>query len=379
MLINAINWVRINPPNKGATNILAPLQFTMELLKQYQTAKSISQIFLLTDGAVDNERQICQYVQQQQGVVNQEKQAEAESKSSAFKVRLFTFGLGKFCNWYFLKMLAELGSGYSDCCIYPEELAKRIKILFEKCNKIYLNQIQISFPTHFKLKQIEYYPKPFPDLYANNTLIISGTYQTGSSASGASSGSSGFSDSNGSSNSFPGVLQVTGHHYQLGSIQFQSQVVIDASLPINTIFAKQKLDILQARHWLNEDDVQLKQQIINLSINESLPCRFTNMISYQVNEAPRHLRRDKKRDKVIRKEHDQHELKQHIQHNQTKVMLAAAASGFLIIGGALLLDGDLASTFNNLPIGSDDFGGDLDMDCCDDCCDNIEDLCADIF
>jgi hypothetical protein len=48
-------------------------------------------IFLITDGAVDNERDICRYMQE-----------------NGSDVRAFTLSIGPYANRYFLKMLAQV-------------------------------------------------------------------------------------------------------------------------------------------------------------------------------------------------------------------------------------------------------------------------------
>ena len=48
------------------------------------------------DGAVANERDICRYV-----------------RDTDLSARVFTLGIGTLCNTYFLKMLAQIGAGYS--------------------------------------------------------------------------------------------------------------------------------------------------------------------------------------------------------------------------------------------------------------------------
>ena len=57
-------------------------------------------IFLLTDGAVENERAICRHVE----VYHSRKLA-----AGALHARISTFAIGPFCNHFFLKQLAASG------------------------------------------------------------------------------------------------------------------------------------------------------------------------------------------------------------------------------------------------------------------------------
>ena len=61
-------------------------------------------IFLLTDGAVDNERTICRHVAAYHG---------RQLAPGALHARLSTFAIGPFCNHFFLKQLAASGVGFN--------------------------------------------------------------------------------------------------------------------------------------------------------------------------------------------------------------------------------------------------------------------------
>ncbi|XLR68593.1 hypothetical protein S83_019265 [Arachis hypogaea] len=67
---------------------------------------SVPIVFLVIDGTAEDERQICSVVKNHM--------ADGESICP----RIYTFGIGSFCNHYFLRMLAVISRG-----LY--ELAKR--------------------------------------------------------------------------------------------------------------------------------------------------------------------------------------------------------------------------------------------------------------
>ena len=72
----------------------------MQLLSAASDA--VPYVFLITDGAVDNEREIC-------------KSMEALIRTAGPRApRISTFGIGRFCNYFFLKMLASIGRGLND-------------------------------------------------------------------------------------------------------------------------------------------------------------------------------------------------------------------------------------------------------------------------
>lgn len=67
-----------------------------------RTSDSIPFIFLITDGSVEDEREICNMVK---GHI-----VDGELNSP----RICTFGIGSYINQYFLQMLANIGRGHYD-------------------------------------------------------------------------------------------------------------------------------------------------------------------------------------------------------------------------------------------------------------------------
>lgn len=73
-------------------------------------------VFLMTDGAVKNEREICQYV----GHVMDEAKAAVR-----FAPRISTIAVGRFCNHFFLKQLAVFGRGQFEVALRPYQIQQQ--------------------------------------------------------------------------------------------------------------------------------------------------------------------------------------------------------------------------------------------------------------
>ena len=74
----------------------------VDAVRHYMLAcAGIPYIFLLTDGAVENERTICRTVEAYQA---------REPAPGAMHARISTFAIGPFCNHFFLKQLAASGA-----------------------------------------------------------------------------------------------------------------------------------------------------------------------------------------------------------------------------------------------------------------------------
>merc|ERR550534_3269549 len=83
----AKEWINLNQA-RGLTDIKTPLDWAIKILNSNnQESNRMQFVVLVTDGAVSNEHEI---------VLNMEKESR--------NIRVLTFGIGRYCNWYFLKM-----------------------------------------------------------------------------------------------------------------------------------------------------------------------------------------------------------------------------------------------------------------------------------
>merc|ERR1712157_474511 len=87
-------------------------------------------IVLITDGAVHNEREICEKIE----------------SNKDMRTRFLTLGIGSYCNWFFLKMLSKLGRGFTD--------------------------IEVGL----KGDEIEIYPFPIPDLFIGAPVVVAARF-----------------------------------------------------------------------------------------------------------------------------------------------------------------------------------------------------------
>ncbi|GMQ08117.1 hypothetical protein CsSME_00051994 [Camellia sinensis var. sinensis] len=139
---NATQWISRNFIAEGGTNILLPLTQALEMLEK--TSDSIPLIFLITDGAVEDERHICNAVQ------------------------------SSYCNHYFLQMLAQIGRGYYDVAFAVDSVNFQIQRLFNAASSVILANITIDALEC--LDSLELYPNLIPDLSSGSPLIVSGRY-----------------------------------------------------------------------------------------------------------------------------------------------------------------------------------------------------------
>ncbi|KAG8636056.1 hypothetical protein MANES_16G093900v8 [Manihot esculenta] len=157
----AVEWINLNFIAGGSTNILLPLNKAMEMVSN--THGSFPVIFLITDGAVEDERHICDLME-----------SHLTGKESICP-RIYTFGIGTYCNHYFLRRLAMLSRGQYDSAYDVDSVQSQMQKLFVKGLSPLLANITID--TFDDLDDVEVYPSRIPDLSSESLLIISGRYR----------------------------------------------------------------------------------------------------------------------------------------------------------------------------------------------------------
>ncbi|XP_019463871.1 PREDICTED: uncharacterized protein LOC109362496 isoform X2 [Lupinus angustifolius] len=126
----ANEWINTNFVAAGATNISSALNKAIEMLSSARSSVPI--IFLVTDGTVEDERQICALVKNH--IVNGE----------SICPRIYTFGIGSFCNHYFLRMLAMIGRGQYDAALDVDLVKPQMLSLFDKASSLVLANIKVD-------------------------------------------------------------------------------------------------------------------------------------------------------------------------------------------------------------------------------------------
>ncbi|ONM25257.1 inter-alpha-trypsin inhibitor heavy chain-related [Zea mays] len=160
-IASATDWMNANLVAEGGTDIMHPLSEAMALLSSVHD--TLPQIYLITDGSVDDEHNICQTTKTE--VTNR------GSKSP----RISTFGLGSYCNHYFLRMLASVGKGHYNAALETASIENQIVKWFRRASSTIVENISIDAMTH--LDEFEVDSEYIPDLSANSPLCVSGKYR----------------------------------------------------------------------------------------------------------------------------------------------------------------------------------------------------------
>lgn len=235
----AVQWINRNFTAEGGTNILLPISQALKLMQK--SSDSISLVFLITDGTVEDEKDICDLVKGQ---------LTAGDLSSP---RICTFGIGSYCNHYFLQALAQIGRGYYDAAFDVGSINLRLGGLFNQAFSIILADISIS--SIGNLDSLELYPLNLPDLSSGSPLIVSGRY----------------------AGRLPDTVKVEGTLADLGKFSINAKVQNRKDIPMERVFAKRQIDVLTANAWLSGSK-QLEEKIAATSLQAGVPSEYTNMI-----------------------------------------------------------------------------------------------------
>ncbi|CAK9155194.1 unnamed protein product [Ilex paraguariensis] len=236
---NATQWISMNFIGGGDTNILLPLNQAIEMLSN--ASNCIPIIFLITDGAVEDERHICDVMKS--NLRNQ----------GSICPRIYTFGIGSFCNHYFLRMLAMIGRGHHDAAYDADMIEVRIEGLFARAASTILANIAIDNLDN--LDDLEVYPSRIPDLSSECLLIVSGRYR----------------------GEFPENLKAIGKLADMSSFTVDLKVQEAKDIPLDKVLAKQQIDLLTAQAWFSEDK-ELQEKVAKMSVQNGIVSEYTCMI-----------------------------------------------------------------------------------------------------
>lgn len=236
---NAYEWININFVAEDGTNISTPLDQAIRLVSK--TGAVLPIIFLVTDGTVEDEKNICHSMKSHL------------MKEGLTSPRIGTFGIGSYCNHYFLKMLAEIGRGYYDAAFDIDSINLRMERFIDNASSVILSDITIDALEH--LDSLELYSLHLPDLRSGSPLYVSGRYR----------------------GNFPDSVRVSGTLADLSNLEINAIVQKAKDVPIDKVFARRQIDALTAHAWLSGSK-QLEEKAAKMSLHSAVCSEYTNMI-----------------------------------------------------------------------------------------------------
>ncbi|CAH9098837.1 unnamed protein product [Cuscuta epithymum] len=288
---DAAQWININFVANGSTHFLPALDQAMKMVSK--CSHSIPIFFIITDGAVEDEREICEVIRAHL------------TKVGSNSPRICTFGIGYYCNHYFLQMVASIGRGYHDAAYDIETICPRLERLFESSSSAILVDIKVDALQY--LDSFELYPNCFPDLLYRRPLIVYGRY----------------------CGNFPENVKVKGILADLRDFEIGVKVRKVQDMPLERVFAWRQIKTLTAQAWLTRRK-ELQNKVVKLSLLSGVPSEYTRMV----------LLESDKRKQISKPE----TLKEMMSESNVKNMLYLQEIG---VGF-----GNIKATMENLPSGA---------------------------
>jgi Ca-activated chloride channel family protein len=141
---------------EGGTHMLAGIETALRIRPDPDRLRIVC---LLTDGYIGNETEILAAVRQDLG-----------------EARLFSFGVGSSVNRYLLDALAEEGRGVVDYVPLDGDTRPIVERFYARIARPHLTDLAIDWGD---LDVEGICPEPLPDLFAGQTLVVSGRYRAG--------------------------------------------------------------------------------------------------------------------------------------------------------------------------------------------------------
>jgi Ca-activated chloride channel family protein len=225
----------------GGTEMYRPLSNALLMKKSaVQAAQAIRQIVFITDGAVANEFELMQLLENAQG-----------------DFRLYTVGIGAAPNGYFMKKAAQFGRGRYVFIQSQSDVQQKMSDFMTKISQPAITNIDLIIDSRVH-QHLEVYPKSIPDLYFDEPLQIAIKSQ------------------------FPITsLQLTGDTV---TAPWYQELIIDSeqsSTGISSLWARRKIESLLDSLVSGADKAKVKFQVITTSLKHQIISPYTSFIALE--------------------------------------------------------------------------------------------------
>lgn len=228
----------------GGTEMYKPLNQALLMPQSTeQDLSAIRQIIFITDGAVGNEQELLQLV-----------------NNNRHQQRLFTVGIGSAPNGYFMKKAAQFGRGSYTFIDNTADVAKKMRVLLTKISQPVATDLALNI-SHYQNSDIELYPETLPDLYHSEPVMVA--YRTRQPLS---------------------TVELTGQFDQKPwsrEISMVSNKYRQQQTGINTVWARAKVADLLDGLVLGNDKQKVRQQVLATALAHQILSPYTSFIAVE--------------------------------------------------------------------------------------------------
>lgn len=229
----------------GGTEMYAPLAAA---LSEKADGERLRQIVFLTDGAVSNESNLFQLIEQNLG-----------------KSRLFTVGIGSAPNRYFMRQAAVFGRGSHVEINQISEVGEKIRTLFAQLQYPALTDIEIDLP---KRLNAEIYPNPIADLYRGHPVVAH--IKTTTAPQSNDIVITGKTTENGKVSAWQQALAIT--------LKDDDKQTVGS---LAKLWARQKIDDFNHQAILRGDDSAFDDELLDLGLRYQLLTKKTAFVAIE--------------------------------------------------------------------------------------------------
>ncbi|MCX7872429.1 MAG: VIT and VWA domain-containing protein, partial [Verrucomicrobiae bacterium] len=108
------------------------------------------------------------------GVTDEKEIIKNVLSNNKFGTRIFCFGIGTDVNTHLLDQITAETRSVSQYILPEEDIEVKVSSFFTKIREPVLANLNIIFPEEIKVSRV--YPKPLPDLFKGNQLVVVGRY-----------------------------------------------------------------------------------------------------------------------------------------------------------------------------------------------------------
>lgn len=219
---------------EGGTEIVAAMG---RVMSQRRDKDRLTQIILITDGAVGNEDDLFKLIHNQ-----------------LRRSRLFTVGIGSAPNGYLMTRAAAAGRGTYTFIETADEVSRQMANLFEKLERPTMTDIALNWQGNAEV--VSLWPNPVPDLYSGEPISVLAALPVGTSGVTISG-------------QIDGKLWSTS--VALGGAQQRPGIA--------ALWARQKIKGLEADRYRGRDSKQVQSEILETALKFGLVSHYTSLLA----------------------------------------------------------------------------------------------------
>lgn len=219
----------------GGTNMQPALQTAM---KYPSTESFVKQVVFITDGAVSNELELFNFIEDQLG-----------------GARLFTVGIGSAPNSYFMTKAAEFGRGTYTYIGKESEVQEKMSALFYQLESPVLTDLEITWSS-----AIEQYPARAPDLYFGSPVMVSVEAEQ-----------------------MPDQVVIRGHTADQAwerTISLRS-TNSEPDSGVSTLWGRAKIASLMDEKIRGRDEAEVKKAVLDVALPHRLLSQYTSFVAVE--------------------------------------------------------------------------------------------------